>query len=290
MAKQKLTGNSCLLTAHGWRKLQDRSSGGSSIGVDRSGKLTEEYVEVSPIGDLDKVAFLGSSGAFGQFHPESRLIDSDGVSRSASEIIEKNLVGECRFENATYVDGGIASADIINDLWMELKRSAIIRGDNQIILPARGLIATDTSSHFEVLEDEEDWATTEVRPRYVCIEESKFKEILLKFWPDAILELIGILFEKTEDRIILFDRTNYIWCLWFLFLSGGQDGVAGELGYDSLQHTTRIWLTVDAANSSSGFSKGGTAFFKNQLDTAYEAYWENPSWSPISSGFILTSS
>ena len=93
MPKQKLTGGSSLLTPNGWLKPISENNVGGVIGVDRSGKLTEMPIEISAIGKVDTVAFIGSEKAFGQFHPESRLIDSDGASRRASKIVEESRIG-----------------------------------------------------------------------------------------------------------------------------------------------------------------------------------------------------
>ena len=117
MPKQKLTGGSSLLTLNGWRKLTSEWKFGGVIGVNRSGKLIDMPVEISDIGDVETVAFVGSEKTFGQFHPDSLLIDSDGVSHLTSEIIEENRIGECQFENAVHFDGIIVGRDALDSLW-----------------------------------------------------------------------------------------------------------------------------------------------------------------------------
>ncbi len=246
-------------------------------------------VEISAIGNVETVAFIGSEKAFGQFHPESLLIDSDGVSHRASEIVEENLIGKCRFENAVHVDGIAIGRDALDGLWTELENAAILANGSHLILPAKGQKADGVEVRSMHLYEPDEPASQEFVHRFVQFEENELKSTPSKKVGVTISGMIEILFEETEDGVRAFDRPDYLWCLWQLLLSEESTGHSGNLRYDSLQHTSRVYLTSDKVRLSSGFSKGGTAFYKAQPDVEYEIRWEESSWNPISSGFILSS-
>ena len=287
MPNQKLTGGSSLLTLSGWRKLNSVRGVHGVIGVDRSGKLSEMPVELSLLGKSGTVAFVGSEKTFGQFHPSTRLMDSDGVSHLVSAIVEENRIAECLFENAVHCDGIVVGPSALDGLWSEIESAAIIFSDSYLVLQARGKSISGARS--ALLYEKEGSGSEATAPRYVRVEKKEFKTVPSDEVPGLIFGLINILFEELADGVKAYDRPDHFWCLWSLLLSEAGACRSGALSYDSLQHTTRIYLGSGEERAGSGLSRGRTAFYKNHLDDEYEVAWTDASWNPISSGFILSS-
>lgn len=60
-------------------KLGDAPNSFDAFGIDRAGKPTLDAVEVRSSGETPHVIGIGSTCAFGVFHPKSVILDSDGL-------------------------------------------------------------------------------------------------------------------------------------------------------------------------------------------------------------------
>ena len=288
MPRQSLTGNSSLLTPHGWLSLNHMANSESVVGVDRAGRLSEGSIQVAPASVLDKVAYIGSNEAFGQFHPTSVLIDSDGRSRTALEIVEDNLIGEWQFENVLSYEPCRPTDATIANLWTDLQKCSVLASDDRLVVPARGG-SNSVSARFPLIADNRLRNPEAPTLSYALVEKEVLRNAMMESWPDTVAEIVATLFEKTDEGPVAIDRGMSLLCLWQQLAQAYLGAREAQLEYDSLQHTTAIFMNFERVRPASGFSKGGTAFLRNQREQSYRIAWDDPSWCPVSSGFILAS-
>lgn len=289
MPEQKLVANSTLLSQHGWLKVCEHAHECVATGVDRSGRLSNQIVKARLVGETKSFAFVGTKRAFGPFHPGTRLIDADGNVRSVAEIVLENLIGALRFENVTGVDGLVFEERDALRLWSEIRAKALIETEEHLVFLAAGTSALLTAKR--------DWCSVSgpspsvygdgMQPAYLRIGKAEFLEAITEKPSDRLQELISLVFPTTEEGAIVIDRDDFIWCLWSLLFSDQRKGGEIELIFDSLQHSTTVAISPKTSKSSFILSRGATAFFRNQDAGIFEVSWDDSSWSPISSGFIL---
>jgi hypothetical protein len=93
-------------------------------------------------------------------------------------------------------------------------------------------------------------------------------------------------FNGEEERLEL-ERDHYLFGLWYLAALLEQ-GRPWRLRYDSLQHT--CYMFVDESGSAAlPVERGTCAFFSTQSDPGTAITWNDGSWNPIVSGFLLAS-
>lgn len=287
MPQQKLVGSSTFLTRNGWRRLTCCNSTVSVVGVDRSGGLSEGMVDVHFAGQVNTVAYVGSETALGRFHPETKLVSSTGISLRIDSLVNEGQIGDLRFENAHYFSGYILNHDTIAALWEEIEAAAVMRRECEIILPARGEIPPKIDGRFGQFIGGGNSDLQPTNMKYIRMDEPTFKSAMTDSFVDTICQFFSIFFEETESGDATFDIENYILCLWYQFILEIDGKATPCLRYDSLQYSNIVTLDHNSAASHSGLSKGGTAFVRAYGDAAYEISWQDPSWNPISSGFIL---
>ena len=290
MPKQNLVGNSVLLSRHGWRRVGTESKECVTVGVDRSGRLAEMPLRIQPVGETSQFAFIGSKRVFGAFHLDTRLIDANGIVRSVAQLVLDGEIGDLRFENVTELDEFSFGQDDPERIWLELQEWAEFKNDKRLVLLARGVLPGSQDDWWSLLGltrlfDQEDSAHS-----YLCLEKDRLSRALNHRPGDVLNKLIMARFEVTEEGAVVIDRDEFIWCLWLLLFFDQSRRGEIELTYDNLQHSTVVTVAPKTSRSSQVLNKGACAFLRSQIVASYEIEWDDTSWSPISSGFILPAS
>jgi len=203
MPNQILAGESSLLTFEGWRKVRNTPANGPALGIDRGGRFDKRAVQVDRLDAATNVVYLGSDAAFGAFHPDSSIIDSDNRSHSADSIVRSGLVGELRFENAVFVEDCKPDVSAIEDLWTDLLFLSVLSDEDKLVLPAKGRDEDDPAS-----EDGVERAKGCVGP--LLIDRKDFFSSLQEEWRTEVPDLVADIFEHTAEDDIVFDRESYV--------------------------------------------------------------------------------
>jgi hypothetical protein len=288
MPFQILTGNSCILTCHGWYKAQNISTELLALGVDRQGQIIEQPVSIKIGSETDEVAYIGTKGAIGEFHPETAIIDSDGAIHAAGEIVQTGNVGELRFEHAVSTEILSVSEDLISQLWSDLTTFAVAANGDTLLVPTTGGVVGTQRQEIAIelfLDDAENSGSS----KYFSISESNFRSGLDENWRGALTALCDLIFSNEDDDSLTFDREAASWCLWRILIEDQFSHGAYTLSYDNLQHSTIVELQITESKSRSGLMRGSTAFFRRGKTQSHNLEWGTSSWNPISSGFILSS-
>lgn len=288
MPRQKLVDSSTLLNQHGWLKLRGSACEYNAVGVDRSGQLTNRVVTARLIGDTNLFAFVGSKSAFGVFHSDTRLVDADGEVRTVDEIVLENMIGTLHFENVTTIENLVLRKREALNLWSELRKVAVVEDEEHIVLLAGGLQDRFKRDWCKVFSPAPLAYADARQPAYLGVRKAKFLETITANPNEVLQELITSMFQTTQEGAIVVERDDFIWCLWMLLFTDQQKAAELELTFDSLQHSTTVSIAPKTSKSSRILSRGATAFFRNQDVGIFEISWDDPSWSPISSGFILS--
>ena len=277
-----LTNNSLLLTPAGWLRASNTFLGLQVYGIDGAGHIRERDVVLSEFGTTDHIAYVGTSVAFGEFDPRTKIIDCDNKKRTIREIVESGDVGDLKFENAVQTTNEKPGDPLLVDMWNSLRAMAIAGTDEKIVLFCRGY---ESSILDRVSSQISDATLNVLKPNfdnYLRLTKSDFLSSFRSDFKSALECLSMMLFEVSEDAAFVFDRDNWHWGYWFASIAK-----KGHFTYDNLQHTTTLQLRADVDGAPSGLSKGGTAFFRRQSAPVYCLCWKDTSWSPLCSGFIL---
>ena len=278
MPSALLTDNSTVLAADGWCKPDEQPE---IFGVDRHGKVVPRPITMKRLREIARVVFLASKDSFGYFSAGTRLLDAAGGVRGASALVENSQISDVRFETVTEVPAIVPSEKVASTLWDSLNEFAAVEREEAIILRCRwpNKKLTDNVCPF--------FSIRRFGQHYYCIlNKQAFATALRHDWSKTS-DALASKWLLTPDGILQFHRDQFLFALWVLSAGKRHDqGVA--LQFETRQHTTCIFMAPTANQNLSG-GTGASCFYVPTEGAVIEIQWEDRSWNPISSGFLLAS-
>jgi hypothetical protein len=274
----RLSKISTVLTAAGWCKPESQSE---IFGVDRHGKVVSRPVSFAHSSQSAKLVFLSSKDSFGYFSAATRLVDSTGASRLASSLVEAGQISDVRFETVVNVSGIAPSHDSASGLWTSFSNFAAITTQTVAVLRCR-------SPNKKLMNVVEPFLSVRrFGQHYYCIVlKDRFIAALCNDWLHTA-DTLASKWLSTSDGILQFHRDQFLFALWVLSSRKARNqGVA--LQFETRQHTTCILLAPAGTQNFSG-GAGASCFYVPTEEQPLEIRWEDRSWNPVSSGFLLAS-
>jgi hypothetical protein len=120
---------------------------------------------------------------------------------------------------------------------------------------------------------------------YCILGKDSFAGSFRRDWASTLLSLGRQWLFAGEGARLELERAAYPFGLWYVSALKAR-GLHYRLRYDSLQHSSYMFIE-DAPNRILPIERGACAFFAPSVGAATELEWEDRSWNPISSGFLV---
>jgi hypothetical protein len=266
-----LTDNSRVLTAQGWLSPGAAGTEAVLMGIDRAGRpsLGKVLVEHSP---QEFPVFLGTRSSFAWLHAQCRIVAS-GEAIVASNVLDHD-VRDYHFE--TFVD--LESTELCGELlWNDLMTRACFVGDDVIVLRQRSPLSAPA----------EPWMHTFERCSrfYLMLRKSELLAAVLARGANAVWLICSTISYVSSDgswRLSIEDG-----CLGTWMVSALQSmRTRYALSFDTLQFSSFIDLSLQPVELLP-LERGACSFRAAQPTSSYRMLWEDNSWGPIVSGFIV---
>lgn len=275
----RLVSLSTVLAPEGWVVAGALASTVTLLGVDRHGIPVSRKVRAAQGEASGRVTFVGTAAAFGAFSFDTRLISSDGKVLSTGEIAEGGRIREISFETYTELSGDAGRGDPPVTLWSTVAAAAAEAGDSSIALRRRdGEWRPSDKSKFPV-------EAVFGGHCYCILDKRTFASSFRRDWASTLLSLGRQWLFAGDDGRLELERAAYPFGLWYVSALKAK-GRHYRLRYDSLQHSSYMFIE-EALTSTLPVERGACAFFTTTAGSATELEWEDRSWNPISSGFLL---
>jgi hypothetical protein len=278
MQYARLNSRSTVLTSAGWRKADCQTE---VFGVDRHGKVVPQRVSISHLREPTRAVFLASKDSFGYFSAETRLLDSTGAARTISSLVENNQISDVRFETVASLAGIVASDDSGLQLWASFSDFAATTNSEQTILRCRwpNKKLTDNAPPFlSVRRFGQHY--------YSVLNKPAFLRAFREDW-SFTADILASKWLLTSEGTLQFHRDQFLFALWVLS-ARKQRNQGAALRFETRQHTTCIFMALTENQTLSG-GTGASCFYMPTEEEPFELRWEDRSWNPISSGFLLAS-
>jgi hypothetical protein len=232
------------------------------------------------LGQSALCAFLGTSAAFGAFDASTRLVTADGSGPTVADIIEAGRIRDFSFETHTTLPRIARIGDSVAALWSTLAASAAAVGPSSVALRRRDdLWKPDGETAF--LKE-----ASFGNQKYCIVDKAGFATELSSDWPSSLVRLARLWSFDSQEKRLELERRAYPIGLWYVSASRAT-GLSCRLRYDSQQHTAVIFVE-DVETELLPTQPGATAFFAPAAMTqVIELAWDDRSWNPLSSGFIV---
>lgn len=250
------------------------------LGVDRHGQPVFRGVTTERSAESRRCGCLGTGTTFGIFADVSRILLADGTVRSVLEIVESGTIADHRFEHHLEVSESVTSRLVANSVWTELVTMSAVHDSSCVALRCRaqdiekrltsrrGMVAANAGSHA-----------------YCIVKKDAFTSAASVDWSGTIDELVNCWCYSPEDDRVEIERglTNVI--AWYL-AANALRSMAYTISYDSLQHSSYVFVMKTDA-SSGLIEKGRSAFLVPESASIIQLKWDERSWNPVCSGFLL---
>jgi len=278
-----VTGETCLLTSHGWAYAGASKDPASLFGTDRRGHLVSQEVRLTFLETLPKTAIVGTDASVGIFAPETRLTLRDGIVKEAREVVEDQDARDHWFENVlTYPP--LISGGLPGDLFFDaLTGAASFVLDEVAVIRCRSrdVPKWETASNLGCCR------FVKVSDDVFClISATDFRQVRGHQVQHAIRALSEALWRNSEELCEEFDYTNLSCCLWYASTLT-QLKVGYVLVYDTLQHSLLIKVVKDSSHMPP-FRRCRCAFYRSVPNRKIRITWESSFWTPIASGFLIS--
>jgi hypothetical protein len=272
-----LTASSTLLAPDGWLRVGKAPKEMATTGIDRHGALKEHVVTLEVVHDEVQGCYIGTRASVGAFHPSTLLLDSEGRKRSAGSIVELDVPSALKFECATIDLPGHLSDRSCDHVWEELSRSAAIRLDSGLLFKSRRASLSRGAKLPGWLKRQANKGDP-----YFALEKSGF---IASLQSKGITELadFAIIALANQEGVIEAERPCFPLLLWII-LGLRRAKRDFRFAYDSIQHSTLLGITLE--EKSGGIEQVRTAFV-GEGSRAAKLIWDDKSWSPVSSGFVV---
>lgn len=281
MASVTLIRDSVLYCQAGWLFAGALDGSINLLGIDRHGRPTFESVMAKQTRHSSRITYVGTASAFGAFSPDSRILQSNGISRTAGQIVETGDIADLTFESYAPAAERVQTNAIIDMLWQELASVAASYNGSSLFVRCR--------EHPSIMA--RAWQGVAIhdsgRHSYCTIDRDRFALDLEANWSECVDELVrGWCYVAEADRIEL--ERQLVGTVAWLLTARCVESKAYSLAYDSLQHSAYVMVT-SAAPSGARIMRGKTAFFVPSEAKTMQLHWADASWHPIASGFLLGS-
>jgi len=251
------------------------------VGVDRHGKVSEVNVTLRSLGVTSRPVFLGTSKCCGVFSPSTAIQDASGHTWTLEHIVQDISIGELRFEVLLYVDKMLSRQQQIHLLWDKLCSEAAFSDDTTVVIRCRGALKVpDNGSELGCFIQRGERL-------YFRLIKSSLEQILKERRERELMNGLTQVF-RNEDGLCEFGRND----VYLAMTIGGlltADKKSYELIYDSLQHTSAIYLRTPAEETLS-LGKGRCVHVIGEPYADWEISWSAPSWNPLCNGIVMMGS
>jgi hypothetical protein len=274
MPSASLSGSSTLLTPLGWFLACELPTDTAALGADRHGLLVARQVRLTRAATKGRCAFVGTESAFGCFSCDTRLIAGDGAVHDISELIEERQIRDVSFETHVEFPGDPAAVDPVRSIWSTLCEHSPVSSPVAVALKRRDAgWAPSTPATFLVERSFGGQA-------YCVVHKDAFAGHARHDWAAGLLELgEWWLFVGGDDMHLDVERSSFLFALWYGAALRAK-GRSARFRYDSLQ-LEKPGLPLE---------RGRTAFLAPALGagaSTVQVEWEDRSWTPLSSGFLV---
>lgn len=278
MPKSKLITTSTLFSDKGLVEACNLSGTVLIGGIDRSGHFSLAETVVKETQKSVENHFVGTEGAFGSFHPETKLITSKGTGYRACDLVNEDNYRNLFFENSLFVAGIKEFKMDHRIVFSYLRKHSLAETDKgKIVFHRRNPKRSSNKKYFELTKDN----------RHILLDEAVVKKgiesncsgFLKSFVETAYFDVIRSDYDDVRKDIILIPVSCYLISLWFVIYSEKKC----SLEYEQRQSST----TVRINNLYLQRYKLSTLFRHVKKEREIEIEWQDPSWNPLSSGFII---
>lgn len=283
MPLARISEQSALLAPGGWTSAARLVGQFEIVGLDRAGQPVTRTVQIAKVDSRSNIAFLGTSAAFGAFSMQSRLHLADGSPIDVTELVQAGCIADYRFEVFRSAGTRTAAPEAADSIWIALRQAAALHDSDTIVL--RSTAANNSNCKEDVRPT---WAKI-IRSEECAYIILKKKPFTLAFQQhhDQVLGTIGSLcLRGAEDSGWQAERELHLVICW-LADALRQSGIQTEFAYDTLQHTCFVYLSP-AGVGPPPIGPGRCAFATATVADDLSLAWQDASWTPTVSGFLLS--
>lgn len=270
---------SAVATKQGWRCAGALERVSDVLVLDRFGALVAAPILVEISGAQQPACFLGSRSAFGPFVGSSLVHEYDGTLCQMSDLVDSGEVRERRYE-ATLSSAARAFEQVVADgLWAAIESIAALEVNSDVVVRC-----VDTSAQAPM------GIRTAIRSgiRYVVLARHDLNERMKGEWSAFTLELGRVLFRREEEDRLEIPICAGVFGLWYATAMCAA-GRGFRFGYDSIQHSSYVFVHDDNdPSASAGGVAGLTAFRRPSRARVVTLIWSEPTWNPVVNGFIMS--
>jgi hypothetical protein len=122
--------------------------------------------------------------------------------------------------------------------------------------------------------------------RYCVVAKAALMAAVTLDWSAAIDDLVTFWCYSSSDNRVEIERGMPHVIAWYLAASVFRSS-SYVLTYDSLQHSSYVFVTKVSAPLDL-IQAGKTVFLSSEQAPSVRLSWEDRSWNPVTSGFLLT--
>jgi hypothetical protein len=261
-----------------WAPVKALAGERSILGVDRHGNPASATANILLLPPCRQCAFLGTAACFGEFSLETHLVDASGITRSLGSIIDQGDASSSGFETLLppIRDGGNGSAAEL--IWSAIEEGAATKANDFVAIRSRskrGEASAPSWIGFKRIGDQD----------FVIASKPAFLAAFRSDWIQTLNALGDAWFRNSDQQRLELQRTELLLGIWLLSAKHQSSGNY-RLAYDTLQHSAVV-LLCDDQRWPEPIERGLTAFLSTDIAGQAKITWTEPSWNPVSSGFVL---
>lgn len=201
----------------------------------------------------------------------------DGRAVEISDIVRQGDVQAITFEGAAESASDSLVAPTMDALWAALQDATALRGPSALGFRRRSKGRLPPWMRAVRVRDVD----------YVAVSKSAFSEAGdLDGWRPALARTVEALFAG-EDGLVEIERSGHRLAIWYASALSRAAERGHEFSYDTLQHSSFVYIRKEKSSATSSVDKGATAFLSTETSTEARISWTADGWNPIAGGFIL---
>jgi len=234
---------------------------------------------LDPTEKLSELSYIGTSGTFGAFAGNTRLLASNGKHRQVRHLVATGNVADVSFERVSRLAQTSGHVVSVDEVWPTLLRAAVMHENGWLALKCRSDRRSEGFQRvFSQIEN--------IGPHSYCfVNRDRLRDALRNNWCMTIVELGKCWLRDNDERRIEVERDYSDFMLHYITALACL-GIGYRLQYDCLQHTACVYV-CDAEALPPPVVRGSCAFFAPIRCQTIQLSWREPSWTPISGGLLL---
>lgn len=262
-----------LATDVGWRDPLEVKPHEQVLGVDRHGQVRAHTVVLETLSAVEPLSYLGTVASFGAFAPSTRIQQSNGVAAPLQFLIERGTVQDLLFETVVpqFTDN---ACRISGQNFAQMFRGQPAIHDTYLLRCVEQ--SNDPHWHPDCIS-----VRRILKQRFCLVDDAAARIYIKARWVKFIRALCRTAYYSKTDACIRIPRDQVDVTLWYLSTSDEPCC----LSYDNLQHTCFIFGKTGDRNIP--ISHGRVAFRTSRKAPTVAISWEDRSWRPVASGFLL---